>query len=63
MRQTTIQISRSTQDRLKGVGTMADTYDTVIIRLIEEHERMRRIDFLVETQHMIAKEGKFAELD
>lgn len=63
MKQTTIQISKSTQEKLKGVGTMADTYDTVIMRLIGEHERMKRVDFLVETQHRIAKEGKFVELD
>lgn len=63
MKTTTIQITKSTQERLKNVGTMADTYDTLIRRLIEEHERMRRIDVLVGTQQKIAKEGKFVELD
>ena len=63
MNNTTIQISKSTQERLKDVGTMADTYDTVIMKLIEEYERMKRVDFLVETQHKLAEEGDFVELD
>ena len=62
MANTTIQIERRTQLKLKRVGTMGDTYDTVISRLIEEHERMKRVDFLVETQHEIARKGKFVEL-
>ena len=60
---TTIQIRKSTQQKLKTVGTMRDTYDSLINRLIDEHERLKRIDILVETQHKIAKEGKFAELE
>ena len=63
METTTIQLTKSTQEKLKSVGTMADTYDTLISRLIEEHERMRRINILVETQHEIAKKGRFVELD
>ena len=63
METTTIQLMKSTQEKLKSVGTMADTYDTLIQRLIEEHERVKRIDLLVENQHRIAEEGKFAELD
>ena len=63
MKVTTIQIMKSTQEKLKSVGTMADTYDTLIRRLIEEHEKMKRIAVLVETQHKIAEEGKFVELD
>lgn len=42
---------------------MNDTYDSLINRLIEEHELLRKRDFLVETQHAIAKKGKFVELD
>ena len=63
MQTTTIQIMKSTQEKLKSVGTMADTYDTLIRRLILEHERMKRVDTLVETQHKIAEEGTFVELD
>ena len=63
METTTIQLTKSTQEKLKSVGTMADTYDTLIRRLIEEHEKMKRIDILVETQHEIAKKGRFVELD
>ena len=46
-----------------NVGTMEDTYDTVILKLLDEHMRMKRIDFFVEAQHEKAKEGKFVELD
>ena len=63
MQTTTIQVMKSTQEKLKSVGTMADTYDTLIRRLIEEHERMKRVDILVETQHKIAEEGTFVGLD
>ncbi|MBL7160245.1 MAG: hypothetical protein ISS93_00120 [Candidatus Aenigmarchaeota archaeon] len=63
MQKTTIQLEKSTVEKLKNVGTMGDTYDTVIRNLVEEHMRIRRRDFLVETQHRIAKEGKFTELD
>lgn len=63
MQKTTIQIEKSTQEKLKNVGNMNDTYDSVINRLIEEHKQLKKIDFLVETQHKIAKEGKFVELD
>lgn len=63
MQTTTIQIMKSTQQKLKEVGTMADTYDILIRRLIEEHEKMKRIDILVETQHKIAAKGRFVELD
>jgi len=40
---------------------MNDTYDSVINKLIEEHERIRKIDLLAETQHKIAKKGKFVK--
>ena len=60
---TTIQIKKSTQQKLKSVGSMNDTYDSLINRLIAEHEKMKRIDLFIETQHRIAKEGEFVELD
>ena len=63
MQRTSIQLEKSTVEKLKDVGTMGDTYDIVIQRLIEEHMKMKRIDFLVESQHRIAREGKFVELD
>ena len=62
MDKTTIQIQRQTQKRLKGIGTMGDTYDSLINTLIEEHERMKKIDFLVETQQEKARKGAFVEL-
>jgi hypothetical protein len=63
MEKTTIQLEKSTVQKLKDVGTMGDTYDTVIQQLIEEYMRMKKIDFFVETQYKTAKEGKFVELD
>ena len=47
---------------LKEIGTMDDTYDRLLRRLVEEHKRLQRIDFLVEYQHKIANEGTFVEL-
>jgi hypothetical protein len=35
---TTIKILMSTRDKLARLGTMDDNYDTVINRLIKEHE-------------------------
>lgn len=63
MEKTTIQLEKSTTEKLKEVGTMGDTYDTVIMKLLDEHMRTRRIDLFVEAQHEKAKEGKFVELD
>ncbi len=59
---TTIQVERETQQKLKSIGSMNDTYDSLINKLIQEHERIARIDFFVETQNEIAKKGKFVEL-
>lgn len=39
MPKATLKIEESTRDRLKKLGTMEDTYDTVINRLIDEHEQ------------------------
>ena len=63
MSKTTIQIENKTRDRLKGLGTMEDTYDTLLEKLIEFYEEARRNDYFVETQHRIAKTEKFTELD
>lgn len=62
MNKTTILIRKSTQQKLKAAGSMQDTYDSLINRLIEEHEFLKKCDLLVETQHEIAKRGKFVEL-
>jgi hypothetical protein len=62
MEKTTIQLEKTTAERLRGIGTMGDTYDTVILRLIAEHVEMKKIDAFVELQHKIAKEGTFAGL-
>ena len=62
MQKTTIMIEKSTQEKLKHIGSMEDTYDRLINRLIVEHEKLKKIDFLIEAQHEIAKKGKFVEL-
>jgi len=36
---TSIQISTKTREALSNLGTMKDTYETVITMLIEEHNR------------------------
>jgi len=63
MPKTTIQIETKTRDKLKSLGTMEDTYDTLIEKLVEAYKEMQKKDFFVETQHKIAKTGKFMELD
>ncbi len=63
MQKTTIMIEKSTQEKLKQIGTMEDTYDSLLNKLIEEHEVMRKMNLLVETQYEIAKKGNFVELE
>ena len=36
---TTIRVSEETKKALKKLGTMEDSYNTVISRLIDEHNR------------------------
>jgi hypothetical protein len=38
MTKATLKIEASTRDRLKKLGSMEDTFDTVICRLIDEHD-------------------------
>jgi len=63
MSKTTIQIETKTRDKLKSIGKMEDTYDTLIERLVEFYEDTLKREKFVETQHKIAKSGKFVELD
>ena len=63
MPKTTIQIDTKTRDTLKGLGTMEDSYDTLIAKLVMAYKEMQKRDFFTETQHTIAKTGKFMELD
>ena len=63
MSKTTIQIERTPRDKLRSVGKMEDTYDSLIERLVEFYEDMLKRERFVETQHKIAKSGKFVELD
>ena len=63
MSKTTIQIETKTRDKLKSIGKMEDTYDSLIERLVEFYEDMLKRERFVEIQHKIAKSGKFLELD
>lgn len=63
MPKTSIQIEAKTRNRLKSLGTMEDTYDSLIERLIEFYEDALKAEHFVEMQHRIAKSGKFVELD
>lgn len=58
---TTIRISTSTRDGLKEIGNLGDDYDSVIGRLIREHNR----DNLVEYSRKIVEErkGDFVDID
>lgn len=38
MSKATLKIEASTRDRLKKLGSMDDTFDTVIVRLLDEHD-------------------------
>lgn len=63
MTKTTIQLEEKTRDRLKSLGSMSDTYDSLIDRLVEFYEEARKRENFVEIQHKLAKTGKFVELD
>jgi len=63
MAKTTIQVEEKTRDRLKSVGMMSDTYDSLIERLVEFYEEARKRERFVDIQHTRAKTGTFVELD
>ena len=42
MAKTTIQIENKTRDRLKSIGSMEDTYDSLLEKLIEFYEEAKR---------------------
>lgn len=37
-RMATMKISDTTRDRLRAMGAMGDTFDDVIVKLLDEHE-------------------------
>ena len=39
--QTTIAIFTSTRDRLAGIGKKKETYDQIINKLLDEHEKAK----------------------
>ena len=45
MTKTTIQIKSSVRDELKKLGDMDDDYNSVIERLIREHNRNKLVDY------------------
>ncbi len=61
MSKTTIQVKKDTRDELKELGTMDDDYNSVIEKLIREHNRKK----LVEHSQKIVEERKedFVDID
>jgi len=47
---------------LKQIININNAYDSVINMIIEEHERLKKLDLFVDTQHEVAKKGSFVEL-
>lgn len=43
MPKATLKIEVSTRDRLKQLGSMDDTFDSVICRLLDEHEELKNL--------------------
>jgi len=43
MPKATLKIEASTRDRLKLLGSMDDTFDSVICRLLDEHEELNTL--------------------
>ena len=43
METTTIKIKPGTIERLKALGKMGDSYDTVINRLLDEHDQAQHV--------------------
>jgi len=41
---TTIQVKKQTRDELRAIGPMGDDYDSVIEKLIREHNRNKLIE-------------------
>ncbi|MBP1910644.1 hypothetical protein [Methanolobus bombayensis] len=42
---TTIQVKKSTRDTLRSIGYMGEDYNTVIERLIMEHNRNKVVEY------------------
>lgn len=61
MSKTTIQVKKDVRDELKELGTMDDDYNSVIEKLIREHNRKK----LVEHSQKIVEERKedFVDID
>lgn len=43
MTKATLKIEERTRDKLKKLGTMSDTFDSVICRLIDEHYELEEL--------------------
>lgn len=50
---TTIQISVKTKEELSKIGTMSDTYDSVISRLIKEHYNLNIQPYLTQLKESV----------
>lgn len=42
---TTIQVKKQTRDELRAIGSMGDDYNSVIEKLIQEHNRNKLVEY------------------
>ena len=57
---TTILVTRKTREQLKALGRKGETYDDIIVRLMEE---MNRQEFIVRQYERLEEKNKFISLE
>ena len=57
---TTILVTRKTREQLKALGRKGETYDDIIVRLMEE---MNRQEFIVRQYERLEEKDKFIPLE
>ena len=57
---TTIPLQKCTRDRLKSIGSKGETYDKIIVRLLENADY---IDFMERQYQILSRKDEFVPLD
>jgi hypothetical protein len=58
---TTIQVKTKTRDELRAIGSMGDDYNSVIEKLIQEHNRNKLVEY---SRKMVEEhEDEFVSID
>ncbi len=58
---TTIQVKTKTRDKLRAIGSMGDDYNSVIEKLIQEHNRNKLVEY---SRKMVEEhEDEFVSID